>query len=144
LVAEVIFYGTDVYGQMAQQYKLAEIIPEDYIIYGEIYGKRIQELNYGLQDKIDVIFFDVKYKEKYLDYDEFTKFCSERNLPIVPVLFKGKYNEDKVKIYTNGNTSSIFNTIHIQKSKVAYQIKEGCVVKSLKEETNLRIGRKSF
>ena len=124
------FYGTDVYGQIAKKYKLAETIPEDYIIYGEIFGKKIQELEYGMED-IDAVFFDVKYKDKYLDFNEAKEFFRVRNLRYVPILYYGKYSNEELKKHTEGNSCLCVN-----------QIREGCVVKSLKEEYNNRIGRK--
>ena len=125
------FYGEDVYGKIAKKYKLKEIIPKDYIVYGEIYGKGIQELEYGMED-IDVRFFDIKYKGKYLDYRDFISFCQHRNLPMVPLLYKGKLEEGTIEEYTKGNSIM---------SKVL-QIREGCVVKPLYEENNKLIGRK--
>lgn len=124
------FYGEDVYGKISKKYKLADIIPEDYIVYGEIYGQKIQELTYGIKD-IDVRIFDVKYKGKYLNWAEVVEFCLYRNLPIVPVLAIENYNPETLKNYTKGN------------SKIApNQIREGCVIKPLEEEYTHRVGRK--
>jgi len=128
------FYGEDVYGKIAERYKLAEIIPEDYILYGEIYGKKIQELDYGMMD-IDVVFFELKYQDKYVDYKTFTHFCSERRLPVVPLLFTGKMTPDSLKYFTNGESILAFR-------KNIKQMREGCVIKMLKEEFHKRIGRK--
>ena len=125
------FYGEDVYGRMAKKYNLDELLQEDYIVYGEIHGKGIQELEYGMED-IDVRFFDIKYKGKYLDYRDFISFCQHRNLPMVPLLYKGKLEEGTIEEYTKGNSIM---------SKVL-QIREGCVVKPLYEENNKLIGRK--
>ena len=124
------FYGEDVYGKIAKKYNLKEIIPEDYILYGEIYGKGIQELEYGMED-IDVVFFDVKYKGEYLDYREFWLFCDKRKLPIVPILSMALYKENELSGFTEGNSTL-----------ASSQIREGCVIKSLIEENNHRVGRK--
>lgn len=124
------FYGEDVYGKIAKKYKLKEIIPNDYILYGEIYGKGIQELEYGMTD-IDVVFFDAKYKGVYLDVSDFTEFCFYRQLPMVPIIAVTAYNQANLKHYTEGNSIIAPN-----------QIREGCVVKSIKEEYNHRVGRK--
>jgi RNA ligase (TIGR02306 family) len=123
------FYGEDVYGRMAEKYKLAEIIPEDFIVYGEIYGKGIQELEYDRAD-IDVVFFDIKYKNKYLSYTDFVKFCSKYDLPKAPALYIGPFSEQVLKEETNG------------KSTIAKHIREGCVVKSFHEENHPVVGRK--
>lgn len=125
------FYGDDVYGKIANRYKLAEIIPKDYIIYGEIYGKGIQELTYGVEG-LEVVFFDVKYKGKYLSYNEFWAFCTQFQLPMAPKLYEGPFSEKVLKECTEGDTT-IYTANHIR---------EGCVVKPAKEENNNRIGRK--
>lgn len=129
------FYGEDVYGKIAKKYELAKIIPKDYIIYGEIYGKKIQELEYGMKD-IDVVFFDVKYKGKYLKWEEMVKFCVSLNLPIVPIFAIENYKFDMLKTYTQGNSSLAFKICKED------HIREGCVIKSLEEVNHPRIGRK--
>ncbi len=124
------FYGEDIYGRMAKKYKLAEVIPEDYIVYGEIYGKGIQDLEYGKKE-IDIVFFDVKHKGKYLDWKAFKLFCTLSELPIVPVLGIEGYGEDTIPTHTEGK-SLLCST----------QVREGCVIKPLIEENHYRIGRK--
>jgi len=124
------FYGEDVYGRIAKKYNLKEIIPEDYIVYGEIFGPNIQELTYGMKD-IDVRFFDVRYNGKYLNYDEFVEFCDKRNLPRVPEIYKGGFEERWLRLATVANSRLDWK-----------QIREGCVVKAFVEENNPQIGRK--
>jgi RNA ligase (TIGR02306 family) len=126
------FYGEDIYGKTAEAYKLKDKIPQDYIIYGEIYGPGIQDLTYGYT-QLQLRFFDVKYKDKYLSFDEFIKFCNERSLPTVPVLYKGKFSQEILKQCTEGNTL-VNPTIK--------QFREGCVIKSLVETNHPTIGRK--
>lgn len=128
------FYGEDVYGQIAKKYNLADIIPEDYIVYGEIYGKGIQELEYGMKD-IDVRFFDVKYKGEYLNWSDVVEFCLYRNLPTVPILAIENYKPDMLDKYTTG-CSVLGIKVRLD------SIREGCVIKSVIEENHPRIGRK--
>ena len=150
------FYGEDVYGQIAKKYNLKDIIPSDYIIYGEIYGPTVQELGYGLQNReLDVVFFDVKYKGQYLNWDDAFRFLWERKLPIVPILYKGEYNKNLLNEYTNGNTTIVFDQ-YMKKEILEYnpcpedildfkdlnQIREGCVVKPLIEANHPKCGRK--
>lgn len=124
------FYGTDIYGQIAKRYNMKDIIPKDYIVYGEIYGEGIQDLTYGLKGT-DLVIFDVKYKGNYLPYEEFKKFCDERNLPTVPFLYVGEWSNDLISKFTDGK--SIIYPL---------QIREGRVIKSYNEDNNVRIGRK--
>jgi len=128
------FYGDEVYGKIAEKYKLADILPQDSTVFGEIYGKKIQELEYGMTD-IDVVFFDVKYKDRYLDYIDFCAFCDLHHLPMAPKLFLGKVTTDTIRLCTEGESV-------LAATKGIKQLREGCVVKSVKEENHFRIGRK--
>lgn len=129
------FYGDDVYGKIAEKYKFVEIIPQDYIVYGEIYGKKIQELQYEMDD-IDLVVFDVKYKGVYLDFKDFEEFCTGRLLPMVPVLAVEKFWEGSLSTHTSG--LSILAKYYNVKTR---HIREGCVIKPLKEQYNNRMGR---
>jgi tRNA-binding EMAP/Myf-like protein len=124
------FYSSDVYKEIAEKYNLDKIIPKDIILYGEIYGKKIQDLEYGMEG-IDIRFFDAKKNGKYLDWADFYALTIELNLPIVPVLYQNEFNNDILKQCTNGNSMICPN-----------QLREGCVVKPLKETINPCIGRK--
>lgn len=126
------FYSEDVYDIIAKRYNLKDIIPEGYIIYGEIYGKGIQKgYDYGLKDSIDILFFDVKKDGKYLDVEEFLDFCISRNLPIVPILYNGLYpGLETLKRITK------------EKSLLPQKIREGVVVKASTETNDARCGRK--
>ncbi len=130
------WYGEDVYGKIAEKYKLAEIIPKDCIIYGEIYGKGIQELEYGLND-IDLVIFDIKKDGKYLDWCEVVEFGLYNKIPVVPVLYTGEYSDEKRIECTNGRS-----TIAWKNNPSKEQIREGCVVKTVVEDMHRRIGRK--
>jgi len=133
------YYSEDVYGQIAKRYQLKDIIPEGYILYGEIYGKGIQKgYTYGLPSELreydtDVVFFDVKKDGEYLNYDEFYEFCKKRALPKTPILYQGLYpGLDKVKEMTKGNSVLWADQ----------KMREGVVVKSYIEENNHNCGRK--
>lgn len=126
------FYEGNVYHQISKRYDLAKVIPPGYTIYGEIYGDKIQDLTYGLKNgAIDVVFFDLKRREEYVPWDEFEDFCSVRNLPIVPVLYIGPFEEGLIATHTGGK-SILFPS----------QIREGCVIKTADETNDVRIGRK--
>ena len=125
------FYGDDVWGKIAESYNFANIIPEDTIIYGEIFGDGIQDLTYGLKNKIDFRVFDIKVKNRYLNQYEVDNFCAEFNLKTVPILYVGEYYNGLIEKYTKGK-SELDNT----------QMREGCVVKMFEEKNHPRIGRK--
>ncbi len=124
------YYEKDIWNKIAKKYDLENIIPKDYIIYGEIYGKGIQDLTYGLDD-IDFVVFDIKYKDKYMDWEGVREFCYENNLKFVPQLYTGYYSKEILDKYTSGN-SIIYQD----------QIREGIVIKNLIETNDPKIGRK--
>lgn len=124
-----ILNGTDVWSKIAKKYQLHNI-PKDYIVYGEIYGNKIQDLTYGLDD-IDLVVFDIKYKGVYISWDEVVAFCNNFGLPTVPVLYIGPWNKEMLTTYTDGK-SMLYDK----------QIREGCVIKPIKETNHGRVGRK--
>ncbi len=125
----------NLYVEAARLYDLPRKLPKGIVIYGEVYGKGIQDLTYGLDD-IDVVFFDAKRNGQYLDYEEFDKLCKELGLPTAPVLYKGRYG-DTTHVSTYASGDSI-----LAASKGTKQMREGCVIKCLKDTNHPRIGRK--
>jgi ATP-dependent RNA circularization protein (DNA/RNA ligase family) len=107
----------------------------DMEFFGEVYGPKIQDLDYG-RKVVDLIFFDVKdtRDNTYLDYYQFDWLMQKENLPTVPVLYIGEFNKQAIIGYANSN--SVIASVYGKE-----QIAEGVVVKTTKEQT-CRIGRK--
>ena len=102
------------------------------ILYGEIYGPGIQDLDYGLKEgEIDLVVFDVKYKGKYVDYYILFELCSKLDLPMAPELYYGKFTQEELEKQTDEMSRLDPN-----------QIREGCVVKPITETNHPRVGRK--
>lgn len=105
-------------------------------IYGEIYGKGIQDLQYDALDKPKFRAFDIKIvqitgEEFYLDYADFKITCDEEyGLDTAPELYVGPFSKDLVAKFTKG------------KSSLGDCIREGIVVKPLNEANDRWIGRK--
>lgn len=128
------YYDTDVYTEIAERYRLDEILPEGYIFYGEIYGKDIQSnYNYGLKHSIDIVFFDIKdiKSGRYLSFQDKIDMFTKLNLPRVPILYKGKYTKEILHEFTGGE-SYLYNN----------QVIEGCVVTPIIENYDNHYGRK--
>lgn len=127
------FYFTDVWRTIGDNIKIKDrlwtllkktanphIIKEGIIIYGEIYGKGIQKYyDYG-NDNLQIAFFDIKFDGEYVNNDEFISITDSINLPRVPLLYKGKFNLDKIKEFQNNR--------FIPNSKIP---EEGVVVKHI-------------
>ncbi len=99
------------------------------VVLGEIYGSGVQDLHYGLKNK-DIHFsaFDI-WDKQFLSYEKARAISG--NLPWVPVLFQGPYEEGAIKRLAEG-TSTVTRADHIR---------EGVVVRTKEELTSPTLGR---
>jgi RNA ligase (TIGR02306 family) len=98
------FYKTNVYQETVETYSIKEKLSYGEVVYGEIYGDGIQKgYVYGCGPNIrKLVVFDVMIDGKYLDYSEAIKFCRERDLPFVPLLYIGPPDKDQIDNITRG------------------------------------------
>lgn len=125
-----LFREDSVWNRMAEKYRLEAVLKDEpgVTLYGEVYGKGIQDLTYDL-DEVRVAFFDAYSEtEGWLNYGSFRLLCLVYNLPIVPVLYRGPFNLDLAYQLAEG------------KSTIASHVREGIVVKPVHERT-AKIGR---
>jgi RNA ligase (TIGR02306 family) len=131
------FYGSDVYGKVLEKYGVREKLKPGEVIYGEIYGDGIQaNYNYGCkQGEHKLVVFDLKIQTQetsdFVGVEEFQQFCVERGFPTPPELYRGPFDKEKVKVFTQGAS------VLCPEQKV----REGVVVKPVVETKSL-IGRK--
>jgi RNA ligase (TIGR02306 family) len=131
------FYDTDVWREVADKYKIKDIlwsyvkqydnkvIGSGLIIYGEIYGPGIQKnYDYGLKD-IEFAGFDMVINGDYIDTLDTQISLYFLNLPHVPVLYKGQWNQEVQDKY-------IFNN-NIEGTKIPH---EGIVIKHVSGARN--------
>lgn len=101
------------------------------IFFGEIYGKSIQNLTYGLTTKEFRVFdtFDTK-KNAYNDWDKTVALTAEAGLELVPVLYRGPWlGVDRHIEMAEGQ------------SMIASHVREGFVVKPVIDRWEHRCGR---
>jgi RNA ligase (TIGR02306 family) len=98
-------------------------------VYGEVYG-RVQDLQYGTKPgEVRFVAFDLLRNGQWLSHDEAQGLGAA--LPWVPLLYRGPYDEEKVRALADG-PSTIPGANHLR---------EGVVVKPVQERTALEIGR---
>lgn len=102
---------------------------------GEIFGPGIQKgFPYG--DEVQFRIFDIalgpRANRVYLDWDELCLACLTLELPQVPILYVGPYSKDIVLQHTSGKETVSGKSLHMR---------EGCVVKPLKERQSGNLGR---
>jgi RNA ligase (TIGR02306 family) len=103
-------------------------------VLGEIFGKGIQDLNYGTTPSLRV--FDVakghRGDQRYIDDKDLEATCAEMQLPRVPVLYRGPFSEEALHAATNGKETLSGKQTHVR---------EGAVVRPLIERATPELGR---
>ena len=102
----------------------------DCTIYGEVYGQ-VQDLKYGAKpgDAPRIVVFDILRNSEWVGYEEAKALAP--GLPWVPELFKGPYDEQAVLEMAEGR-SAVAGADHVR---------EGVVVKPLRERSSIEVGR---
>ncbi len=112
-------------------------VKNNVILYQEVYGKvrgGCKSLNYGKQESLNLVAFDIKIDGKYVDYDYFKSLCDEFNIPTVPVIAITEFSIEKMKELSKGKSI-------LAAKNGADHIREGIVICSLKERRD-RIGNR--
>lgn len=102
---------------------------EAIIVFGEVYGPGVQDLTYGRKD-LGLRVFDISINGRYLDWDAMVQCVGILGLETVPVLGRGAFSKETLLALTDGKSSIAPD-----------QIREGCVVRPLKERWDARLGR---
>lgn len=104
----------------------------DVILFGEIYGPGVQDMQYGETEK-RFRAFDCSVNGEYLNRKEFWSLCQQYRIDTVPLLYKGGFYQTVVDSFTNGDSS--FNITGKFKGR------EGIVIKPLAEQVDYRGNR---
>jgi RNA ligase (TIGR02306 family) len=100
------------------------------ILFGEVFGSKVQNLNYGRRGEFGFAAFDAMAEGRYLDAPQFLELCARHGVPVVPVLHRGPYSLAQVKHLAEGPTT--LGGSHVR---------EGVVVRPLRERTDPKVGR---
>jgi len=136
----------NVYVRAARKYNLLEKLSEKedgyYYILGEVFGRKIQDLEYGAEkDELFFRVFDI-YKGSpkrgstggYLDDNELEEEIDRFGLKRVPVFYRGSYSKNKISNFVSGRETVTGEENHMR---------EGVVVRPTEErhvEENLPMG----
>lgn len=129
------WFPTNVYAKIAKDLDLPNLIPNGIAIYGEIYGSGIQKnYNYGCKlDERKFVVFDVMNDGKYLDTAAAQAVAKALDLEFVPTIYSGPFiSTEHLKALTVGRS------VLCQEQRV----REGVVVKPVRETVDKRMGRK--
>ena len=108
-----------IYWKAARIFDLQNILPNGMEIFGEVYGKGVQKLQYD-QKGINIAFFDAVLNGRFLNYEAFVEFCTTNDLPMVPIISVGLWDKNMLRHREGMST-------------IAGHIREGIVIKPIYE-----------
>ncbi len=132
--------GKCIYKEAVDKYGINKILAPGETVFGEVYGAKVQKgYTYGTgEGERRLVIFDVYKivdfetgKGRWLDPLEVQRWCEDRGLPAVPVLYIGAFNEETLKSVTAGTS--------VMSSEQA--VREGVVIRSLQEAKVAHFGR---
>lgn len=100
------------------------------VLFGEVFGRGIQSFHYGRRSELGFAAFDLLVDGRYLDWTELKEVLARFAVPAAPVLYEGPLSVEIVRQHSAGQTT--FADDHIR---------EGVVIRPLKERTDPRFGR---
>lgn len=103
------------------------------ILFGEVYGSKIQSFHYGLKNALGFRAFDLLLDGHYMDWNEFVALCEQYRVETVPVIATLPYDLAQVKRLSEGKTTLM--------DEGSAHIREGLVVRPLHERMHPKIGR---
>lgn len=102
------------------------------ILFGEVYGSKIQSFHYGLHGVLGFRAFDLLLDGAYLDWPRFLEICARHGVETVPVLARLAFDLHEIRRFSEGKTQLMQQDAHIR---------EGVVVRPERERHDPRIGR---
>lgn len=113
---------------------------EDIIVYGELFGRGIQDMDYGFLTKPEFRVFDISKNGVYLDKVVLPSLLISFDIPMVPILTITEWNNNLIQEFSDGET-----TVN-EKDKIqsSFKGREGIVITPLFERSYPKIGRVIF
>jgi hypothetical protein len=102
---------------------------QNVIAFGEIYGSKVQFMDYGVFGSDGYALFDISVNGQYLNWDEVVYYATRFCVPLVPLLYKGPFNHELVNHLVDGQTT--IGDLVQMRSK--FKGREGLVITPLTE-----------
>lgn len=113
-----------------------------YVFFGETYGQ-VQDLKYGVKSGSRFRVFDVYdvAAMKYVDYSDAFLLANKIGLEWVPTLAVGPWDPEKFNLLSEGRTTVTETINNVSAIQPVDHIREGFVVRPIKERWSDEIGR---
>jgi RNA ligase (TIGR02306 family) len=99
------------------------------IAFGEIYGSKVQFMDYGRFGADGYALFDISVDGTYLNWDQIVYYTTRFCIPLVPLLYTGPFDYEVVEQLVDGDTI-IGDKVHMRS---AFKGREGVVITPLTE-----------
>jgi len=99
------------------------------IVFGEIFGRKVQPMDYGAGPAEGYRVFDISVNGDYLDWHSICTFCRKFGIPVVPLLHSGPFYTGLVDEFVSGPTS----VAHSENIACKFKGREGIVITPLTE-----------
>lgn len=99
------------------------------IAFGEIYGSKVQFMDYGTFGSDGYALFDISVDGNYLDWEQVVYYATRFCVPLVPLIYSGPFNAELIEHFIDGPTI-IGNPLYMRSS---FKGREGVVITPLTE-----------
>jgi RNA ligase (TIGR02306 family) len=105
-------------------------VQKSVIIFGELFGRGVQDMDYGVPGPTGFRVFDIAVNGAYLDWSYVEHLCDVFGVPTVPLLYSGPFLLDLIEKYTEGPTA----VVEPNQVKANFKGREGIVITPLVEQ----------
>lgn len=101
------------------------------VVFGEILGSGVQDMTYGYGNgNRGFRAFDIAINGKYVNFDQKVELFAKFGVEMVPVLYRGPFNVEKMREYTDGPTT----VCPVEKLTCKFKGREGIVITPVVEQ----------
>lgn len=110
--------------------RIIDAVFDSVVVYGEIFGSKVQPLDYGVNGAMGYRVFDIAVGGEYLDWKDVKRFCDCHGIPTVPLLYEGPFRLELLDKLMNGPTTVCGE----EDIKNSFKGREGIVITPLEEQ----------
>jgi RNA ligase (TIGR02306 family) len=104
------------------------------IAFGEIFGSKVQFMDYGVIGNGGYLLFDISVDGQYLNWEQVKYYATRFCIPVVPLLYEGPFSRDLVDKLVDGPTV-VTDEVHS-----TFKGREGIVITPLEEAYSKHLG----
>lgn len=106
------------------------------IAFGEIFGSKVQCMDYGIAGNNGYRLYDISVNGRYLDWQQVEYYTQRFCVPTVPLLYRGPFSHELVAKFVDGPTTIVPS----DSIKSKFKGREGIVITPLTESFSPSLG----